>query len=144
MHVIALLSFFVLVSVSQSQPFPYLTFNGTRLANHSYVSLDDIRNELTPFGVECHTDLNPCCRNNDGYKAGAWYFPNGTQLSFDFTDPSSVYMKRGTQRVLLYQRRYHNASIFGIYHCKVPINTNVTIGINYVGIYKGNTGTDTH
>ena len=53
----------VLVTVSQTQTFPYLTFNGSILSNHSYVPLSNgvIMNSVghngSGKGVECHTNL---------------------------------------------------------------------------------------
>ena len=49
-----------------SQSFPYVSFMGQTLANHSYVNLSLVG--YVPSGsdsVQCHTDLNTCCSDID-------------------------------------------------------------------------------
>ena len=63
-----------------SQTFPYVSFKGQTLANHSYVDFS-----LVGYGgdsVQCHTDLTTCCSGNQGIHRGDWYFPNGDRLQF--------------------------------------------------------------
>lgn len=68
MSITVSLSFiFVLVTThSQTQTFPYLSFNGTNLSNHSYIPWNETGDDTTDRGVECHLDtccnLDTCCK----------------------------------------------------------------------------------
>ena len=102
----------------QTQEYPYVRFNGTVLANHSYVNLLLVNN--TESGsVQCHTDLYSCCRSEQGEHRGDWFFPNGSVLGFssnyDVNDDIVEY--RGPERVDI--RRRNNGSASGIYHCSI-------------------------
>ena len=71
------------LSLVHSQTFPYVSFMGQTLANHSYVDLSTVGRE--PDGsdsVQCHTDLSTCCSGVQGSHRGDWYFPIGTRLPF--------------------------------------------------------------
>ena len=64
------------------QTFPFVSFMGQTLANHSYVDLSLVGDD--PSGsdsVQCITDLSPCCSGTDGPYRGDWYF-HGTRLPF--------------------------------------------------------------
>ena len=129
MCVIALLSFiFVMMTTTQAQTVPYLTFEGFILSNHSYIDISDVGAD-----VECHTDLTTCCRSGDGNAAGAWYFPDGRRVSFD---NKNIYMRREEQKVVLYKRGGIIATTFGIYQCQIPINSSASMEIIYAGIYN--------
>ena len=72
-----------------SQTFPYVSFNGQTLANHSYVDSSLVGRPDIPDGgegVQCHTDLSTCCTGIDGAHRGDWYYPNGTRLPFNAPD----------------------------------------------------------
>ena len=104
-----------------AQTFPYVSFNGQTLANHSYVNLSLVGNDASGSdSVVCHTDLKTCCSSTEGPHRGDWYFPDGTQLPFT-TDSSkpAVGESRGVERVDL-RRRKQGAS--GIYRCDIPTN----------------------
>ena len=61
-------------SLVHSQTFPYVSFMGQTLANHSYVDLSTVGSE--PDGsdsVQCHTDLSTCCSGIWGPHRGDWY-----------------------------------------------------------------------
>ena len=109
-----------LVEVHSQQTFPYVSFMGQTLANHSYVDLSLVgRPDISPPGhsVQCHTDLTTCCSRDEGIHRGDWYFPNGTRLPFP--GDGDIYESREAQRVDL--RRNHAASLFaGIYRCDIP------------------------
>ena len=63
--------------------FPYVSFMGQTLANHSYVDLSTVGSGYDGSdSVQCHTDLSTCCSNAQGPHRGDWYFPNGTRLPF--------------------------------------------------------------
>ena len=145
MYIIPLI--FVVLTVSQTQPVPYLTFHGFNLSNHSYIPFgsdsfdpDGVGYDGTGRGVECHTDLTTCCSSSDGSAAGAWYFPNGNRLSFDQYYLSSIYMRRESQKVVLYQRPVGYAKISGIYQCKIPITLEGDLKVIFAGIYRSHLG----
>ena len=95
----------------QTQEYPYVSFNGMVLANHSYVNLLLVNN--TESGsVQCHTDLNTCCRSTNGVHRGDWFFPNGSVLNFVSSSDDDIVELRGPQRVDL--RRRNNGSASGI------------------------------
>ena len=132
-----------LVEVSSQQTFPYVSFMGQTLANHSYVDLSLVGDDyFGSYGIQCRTDLNTCCSSTDGNHRGDWYFPNGTRLPFS----GNVYEARRDQRVDL---RHSNSatSPAGIYHCDIPtiaahddddISVRDTV---YVGLYTASGGT---
>ena len=77
-----------LVEVHSQTEFPYVSFMGETLPNHTYVNLSLMRRPDQPinnvFGhdIVCHTDLATCCSGREGLHRGDWYFPNGTRLPF--------------------------------------------------------------
>ena len=58
-----------------SQSFPYVSFRGQTLANHSYVDLSLVGTSGSD-SVQCITDLNTCCSGAQGIHRGDWYFPD--------------------------------------------------------------------
>ena len=131
-----------LVEVSSQQTFPYVSFMGQTLANHSYVDLSLVgHDDSGSDSVQCHTDLSMCCSSREGAHRGDWYFPIGTRLQFN----DDIYEQRTDQRVDL--RRINRAtSPVGIYRCDIP--TNVVHDDNdisvrdtvYVGLYLASGG----
>ena len=120
-----------------SQTFPYVSFNGTTLANHSYVSLvgsDDSGSD----SVWCHTDMGTCCSSTDCPHRGDLYFPNGTRLPFAAN--GGIFQNRWHKRVDLHHRS-HVTSTTGIYCCDIPTNTVYSYADTsvrdtvYVGLY---------
>ena len=60
------------------QIFPYVSFSGQILANHSYVDLSLLGSDYSGSdSVQCHTDLVTCCSHSQGSHRGDWYFPDG-------------------------------------------------------------------
>ena len=54
-----------------SQTFPYVSFMGQTLANHSYVNLNLVgRPDGGGPSVECHIDLTTCCNPTHGVHHG--------------------------------------------------------------------------
>ena len=102
----------------QTQEYPHVSFNGTVLANHSYVNLLLV-NDTESGSVQCHADLDTCCKAAAGVHRGDWFFPNGSVLGFrsnyDVNDDIVEY--RGPQRVDI--RRRNNGRASGIYHCSI-------------------------
>ena len=144
------ISFFLswsLVEVN-SQTFPYVSFMGHTLANHSYVDLSLVgRPDVlinSDNSVECHTDLTSCCSSSEGIHRGDWYFPNGSRLPFP--QGTGIFESRVSQRVDL-RRNVDRSIISGIYHCVVPTiavhddnNTSVRDWPVYVGLYGSDGG----
>ena len=131
-----LLYFMVQKCCCQTQEYPYVSFNGIVLANHSYVNLLLVNN--TESGsVQCHTDLGTCGRASAGIHRGDWFFPNGSLLNFISSDDDIVEYRR-PQRVDL--RRRNNGSASGIYHCSIATLDNHNDNLSdrghvYVGLY---------
>ena len=132
-----------LVEVSSQQTFPYVSFMGQTLANHSYVDLSLVRDDHGSNGVQCHTDLSTCCTNNQGPHRGDWYFPNENRLLF--SEDGDIYESRTSQRVDL--RRSNSAtSPVGIYRCDIPtraVHDDNDISVRdtvYVGLYPASGG----
>ena len=122
--------------LDSAQTFPYISFNGAPLANHSYVNFS----LGSGSDIQCHTDLGTCCSGRQGPHRGDWYFPNGTQLPF--SGDVTVYEARGAQRVEL----HHTTE--GIYCCDIATNAvhdDADMSVReavYVGLYinGGNDG----
>ena len=123
-----------------AQTFPYVSFQGQALANHSYVDLSLVGNDDSGSdSVQCHTDLSTCCSMAQGPHRGDWYFPNRTRLPFS-TDSSkpAVGESRGNQRVDLCRKKQGTS---GIYRCNIPTaavhdHTDVSVRDTvYVGLY---------
>ena len=99
-----------------AQTFPYVSFRGQTLANHSYVNFSLVENDASGSdSVQCHTDLIKCCNSTAGSHRGDWYFPNGTRLPFSTDSPKpAVGESRGNQRVDLRRKKQGTS---GIYRC---------------------------
>ena len=112
--------------------YPYVSFRGQTLANHSYVNLSAVgSDDMGSDSVRCITDLAKCCGSNQGPYRGDWYFPDGIRLPFS----GDIFEQRGAQRVDL---RHENNGIYqgesdkrdlhpnnqhyvlGMYHCNIP------------------------
>ena len=134
----SLLYFMSQMCYYQTQNYPYVSFKGMVLANHSYVNLLLVNNTETQSGsVQCHTDLGTCCKAAAGVHRGDWFFPVlGFISSDDVNDDIVEY--RAPQRVDI-QRR-NNGSASGIYHCSIATvsfhnNDNTLRDHVYVGLY---------
>ena len=136
--------------VVHCQTFPYVSFMGQTLANHSYVDLSLVgRPDVVPAAgpsVQCHTDLTTCCSSAQGIHRGDWYFPNGTRLPFPSHD-IKLFDARTAQRVDLRHSTGTMSPPVGIYHCDVQTNAvhhDTDLFVRdipvYVGLYNGTTG----
>ena len=137
-----------LVEVSSQQTFPYVTFMGQTLANHSYVDLSLVgRPDISPPtpGVQCRTDLGTCCRGVHGVHRGDWYFPNGNRLPF--AGYGDIYEHRGAQRVFIRRGNSSATSPVGIYRCDIPtvaihddddISVRDTVCVGFYTTHEGN------
>ena len=120
----------------KSQTFPYVSLSmGAGLPNHSYVDLGTVGTDFTT-SVWCHTDLETCCRNEDGLHRGRLSFPDGVPLQTN----GDIYVFKKPQRVEI--RRANSAtSPTGIYRCEIPtieVHDDTYISVRatvYVGLY---------
>ena len=128
-----------LVEVHCQQTFPFVSFMGQALADHSYVDLSTVGSDNSN-SVQCHTDLNTCCSGPQGSHRGDWYFPDGTRLPFS----GDTNEGRGAQRVDLRQTSATGPT--GIYRCDIPtraVHDVIDISVRdtvYVGLYVGSGG----
>ena len=104
-----------LAEVHSEQTFPYVSFMGQTLANHSYVDLSLVGNN-DASSVQCITDLQSCCSSRQGAHRGSWFFPHGTRLPLK--GAGDIHLFRTAQRVDL--RRTVATSPSGIYRCHIP------------------------
>ena len=127
-----------------SQSFPYVSFRGQTLANHSYVDLSEVGYDTSGSDsdtVQCITDLGRCCTNSQSSHRGDWYFPEGTRLGFS----DDIFVYRRDQTVYL-RRRNNPTSPVGIYRCDIPTNAVHDVTESsvrdtvYVGLYTGSGG----
>ena len=120
----------------KSQTFPYVSFSmGAGLPNHSYVDLGTVGVDYST-SVWCRTDLETCCRNEDGLHRGQWFSPDGAPLQTN----GDIFVVAKPQRVEL--RRANSAtSPTGIYRCEIPTiavhdDTDISVRATvYVGLY---------
>ena len=107
----------VCVHTLLAETFPYISFRGQTLENHSYVNLSLVGNDGgRSDSVQCITDLATCCINTVGSHRGDWYFPDGTRLPF--SGGGDIYEKRQNRGVDVL--RSSNPSVSGIYCCAIP------------------------
>ena len=143
-----LLWLLVMLSLSledvNSQTFPYVSFMGQILANHSYMDLSLVGSASTGSdSVQCITDLWICCSAGQGGHRGDWYFPDGARLPF--SNGGDIFLSRGAQRVDLYRSNNANSPV-GIYRCDIPTidvhvyDDNSVRDTVYVGLYTGSGG----
>ena len=129
-----------LVEVHSQTEFPYVSFKGETLLNHSYVDLRQVGRPDDPafsHDIVCHTDLATCCSSRDGSHRGDWYFPNGTRLPLP--GGGHIFEARTTQQVGLRRDFLSNSSpsSSGIYHCDIQTNdSDISVRETvYVGVY---------
>ena len=140
MSVLLPLLLWSVVEVHSQTEFPYVSFMGETLANHSYVNLTLVGTDFDSPGntLRCISNLDSCCSAGQGQHRGDWYFPNGKRLPF--IGQSDIAEAHGAQRVELHHRNTANSSS-GIYLCDIPTNAvhdendySVREGV-YVGLY---------
>ena len=141
MSVLLCLLLWSLVEVHSQTEFPYVSFMGETLPNHSYVDLTLVGDpglNSSDHSVQCHTDLSSCCSGGQGDHRGDWYFPNGDRLPIP--GEGNITEGRKSQRVEI--RRKNNAtSPSGIYRCDIATNavhhsTDTSVsGTVYIGLY---------
>ena len=133
-----LLQWLLVVEVQCQQTFPYVSFMGQTLADHSYVDISLVG--LGSDAVYCHTDLVTCCTAAQGSHRGDWYFPDGDRLDIPSYYSGDIHEARTAQRVDI--RRLKNVNRpTGIYRCDIPTvaahhtTDNSVRASVYVGMY---------
>ena len=141
-----------LVEVQSQTEYPYISFMGTTIPNHSYVNLSQVGDDRSGSNsdtVQCHTDLSTCCRSQNGIPGrGDWFAPGSdTRLPFGSEyQPHDIYEDRQTQVVHLRRRYNARNEPSGIYRCVIPTidvhdDSDESVGETvYVGLYKGSGG----
>ena len=127
-----------------SQIFPYVSFRGQTLDNHSYVDLSLVGDDISSSdSVQCVTDLSTCCSGREGPHRGDWYFSDGARLPF--FNGGDIFLSRGAQRVYLSRSNNANSPV-GIYRCDIPtidVHDGSDISVRdtvYVGLYTASGG----
>ena len=138
MRSISLLLLCLLVEVQSQTEYPYISFLGNTLPNHSYVDLSQVGYHQSDNTVQCHSDLDTCCRYTVGIHRGNWSAPgSGTRLPWP-REEGGIYMDRQLQ-VLHLARRNNANGPSGIYRCVIPTNAVHDEVDGYVGetVYVG-------
>ena len=133
----------LLWSLTLSQrTFPYVSFMGQTLADHSYLDISQVGSDGSGSdSIQCHTDLSTCCSSTQGPHRGDWYFPSGERLLFPFPGDGDIYETRSAQRVDL--RRTTATGPSGIYRCDIETIAAQDNGMRetvYVGLYTSDGG----
>ena len=142
-----LLCLWTLVEVQSQTEYPYISFRGNTLPDHSYVDFNDVGDNR--FGsdtntVQCHTDLSTCCDVHQLSPRGDWFFPNDTRLPF-FNESGDIQESPLSQVVHLRRRSNANGPS-GIYRCFIATNAvhdnnDPSVGeAAYVGLYHNGGG----
>ena len=117
-----LLSVFLLCLVDEVRPqtFPHLTFRGETLLDHAYVDLSLVgANRDGSDSIQCHTNVETCCRGAQGPHRGDWFNPENRRLPFP-TEGNLVFEDRHFQRVDLRQK--NAISPTGIFRCGIDVS----------------------
>ena len=115
--------------------FPYISFMGAALPNHSYVDLSQVGSAGDGSdSVQCHTDLTTCCNSTVGTDQGHWYFTNGARLPLDNLRP--IYESPQVQRVNIRQNVDEgDACTSGMYRCIIDTTDGSGPKTLYAGLY---------
>ena len=137
-----------LVEVQSQTEYPYLTFRGNNLPNHSYVDITEVGQDRLGSDsdtVQCHTDLVTCCSDLMELPPGDWFPPGSdTGLGTYFTG-GDMFQDRDPQVVHL-RRRNSATGPTGIYRCFIATNathndSDGSVGETlYVGLYGSGGG----
>ena len=132
-----------LVEVHSQTEYPYVSFMGENLPNHSYVDLTQVGTDGIHSdpgnNVRCHTDLSSCCSSSQGIHRGHWYFPDETKLQLASPE-LDIFERHVAQRVTI-RRRNNAMGPSGIYRCDiptVPVHDDSDLSVRetvYVGLY---------
>ena len=141
MSALVLFLLWSLVEVHSQIEYPYVSFMGENLANHSYVDLTLVGTNGGDPGntMRCHTDLSSCCSSSQGIHRGDWYFPDETKLQLASPE-LDIFERHVAQRVTI-RRRNNAMGPSGIYRCDIPtvaVHDDSDLSVRetvYVGLY---------
>ena len=137
-----------LVEVQSQTEYPYISFRGNTLSNHSYVDLSQVGNDRTGSDndtVQCHTDLQTCCRIDQGVHRGDWFAP-GSDTRLPFPGEGGDISQDRQSQVVHMRRRNNPTGPSGIYRCVIATNavhddSDESVGETvYVGLYGSGGG----
>ena len=128
-----------LVEVHSQTEYPYVSFKGNNLTNHSYVDFTQVGSDTTDPGdvLRCYTDLTSCCSSAEGNDRGDWHFPNKTRLPF--RSGGDIYKFRTSQQVYL-GRKNNALPPSGIYYCRIAVQDDSRLSKVYLGLYPPSGG----
>ena len=137
---VILLSSCLSLTINQ-QTYPYISFRGEILPNHSYLDISQVK-DSGPGSLKCHTDLETCCSSDEGsLHRGDWFFPNMFRVPFDSSN--NIFESHGNQTVEL-RRRPDSRGPSGIYNCTIPTaapsHRDRPYHSVYVGLYSHDEG----
>ena len=105
----------------------YLWFDGSVLANNSYVGRGDIGEGEE--GITCFTDNLECCNSTTGI---GWFSPDGTALHEGSDGAETLYATRGAGYVRLNRI---TGGMSALYWCDIPDHSG-TLQRFYAGLYN--------
>ena len=120
-----LLCILIALAEVQSMTFPFISFMGTNISNHSFINFPLVGDDASS-SVQCHTGER---------HIGGWYSPSGITVSGGATG-YGLFQMRKAKRVDL-----HRDGIFvtsGVYRCEVDTNAtnNDNKDVIFVGLYE--------
>ena len=115
----------------------YLSLNGDRIDNNSYVDIDSIGSNETG-ALLCHTNRTGCCSGsispNEPVEGSNWYYPNDTVVRMAMADNSTTdnvctaafNSNRGQDEILLFQNPgCYSARKTGRFRCVIPDDNDI-------------------
>ena len=104
----------------------YLSLKGVVYPNNSVILITEIEqtNTTSNNGLQCITDLNPCCATA-GSRAGEWFFPDGGMVPRQYM-ATTFYRNRGDDGTVNLNRLNNDVMMpTGRLCCVVPDDTGV-------------------
>ena len=120
-----LLCILIALAEVRSVTFPFISFRGTNMSNHSFINFTLVGDDANS-SVQCHTGER---------HIGEWYLPNGKIVSTGATGYGLFQMHKA-KRVDLH--RDGSSVTSGVYHCEVDTNANNNDNkdVIFVGLYE--------
>ena len=132
------------MEVHSQTEYPYVSFMGENLTNHSYVHLAQVGTRYRTYvyisswyylrwfdtTLHCVTDLDGCYSSY----CGSWYFPDEERVqAYNYRN---FYTTNGNQIIYLNHNVLYDISApSGIYHCEVVVSDESINKTVYVGLY---------
>ena len=111
---------FLVIDAQSCSEYPYVSFLGNTLLNHSYVDLALVGNAVDGSNsIQCHTDLSTCCSTLEGSTNVGNWIPPHTSTMIPYS--GAVFQKRRFKRVDL-RHSSDSGVTSGIYHCAIETN----------------------